>query len=83
MPTQTATSFRNNLFQTLDSVIKFGEPLTVTSKSGNVVILSEEDYNSLMETLYLMSSPGVDKQLREAMNTDKSEFVEYDPNEKW
>ena len=55
MATTNVTELRKNLFSTVDSVIKFNEPVQVTTKNGNAILLSEEDYNALLETVYLMS----------------------------
>ena len=47
------TAFRKNIFQLLEQTIKYNEPVNVSTKDGNVVVLSEEDYNGLMQTLSL------------------------------
>ena len=44
------THFRKNIFDLLEQTIRFNEPINVTTKNGNAVVLSEEDYNSLTET---------------------------------
>ena len=49
------THFRKNIFDLLEQTIRFNEPINVTTKNGNAVVLSEEDYNGLMETLHLSS----------------------------
>lgn len=72
----TATNLRKNLFGMLNQTIKYNEPVTVTTKSGNAVILSEEDYNALKETLYLTSIPGMEKKLIDAMNEDASTCID-------
>ena len=51
MMNTTATSFRKNLFSLLDQAIKFNEPINISTKNGNAVILSADDYNELVETL--------------------------------
>ena len=53
------TSFRKNIFALLEQTIKYNEPLSVSTKSGSVVVLSEEDYRGLTESLYLSSVPGM------------------------
>lgn len=50
-----ATNFRKNLFKLLDQTIRFSEPLIVNTKTGNAVIISEEDYRCLVETACLSS----------------------------
>jgi len=83
MPITTATSLRKTLYKTLDGVVTYGEPITVTSKAGNAVIISESDYNALMETVYLTSQPGVLKEYKEAKKQDKKTYKKYDPKEEW
>lgn len=55
MESTNITLLRKNLYKQVDSVIKYDEPITITTKSGNAVLISEKEYNSLMETLYLTS----------------------------
>lgn len=73
----------NNLNGILESVARYNEAVTVTSKSGNVVILSESEYNSLKETIFLMSAPRVRKELAKAKKADPSEYEDYDPSQAW
>ena len=63
------TNFRKNIFGILEQTIKYNEPVNVSTKEGNAVILSEEDYNGLMETLYLSSNPQVRDEIIEGLNT--------------
>ena len=49
------TKFRKNIFVMLETTIKYNEPVNISTKDGNAVIISEDDYNGLMETLYLCS----------------------------
>ena len=44
------TNFRKNIFSLLEQTIKYNEPVNISTKAGNAVIISEEDYNGLMET---------------------------------
>lgn len=68
------TNFRKNIFGLLEQTIKYNEPINVSTKSGNVVILSEDDYNGLMETLYL-SSPVMKEKITEGLNTSLDECI--------
>ncbi len=72
------TQFRKNLFELLEQTIKFNEPINVSTKTGNAIILSEEDYNGLIETLSLCSLPGMKTKLIEGMNTPLFECVTED-----
>ncbi len=58
MVTITTTNARSNLFQIVKKVAKCHVPARISSKEGNVVIISEEDYESILETAELLSVPG-------------------------
>lgn len=70
-----ATNLRKNLFNYLDLAIDFNDVINVSTKKGNVIMLSEEEYNGMMETLYLTSIPGMKEQLIEGKDTPLSECV--------
>ena len=53
------TNFRKDIYELLEKTIKYNEPINISTKNGNAVVLSEEDYNNLMETLYISSIPGL------------------------
>ena len=72
------TNFRKNIFGLLEQTIKFNEPVNVSTKDGNAVIISEEDYNGLMETLYIYSIPNMKEKIIEGLNTPISECVAED-----
>ena len=69
------TNFRKNIFSMLEQTIKYNEPVNISTKDGNAVIISEEDYNSLMETLYLYSLPEQREKIIEGLNTPIEECV--------
>ena len=68
-------NFRKNIFGLLEQTIKYNEPVNISTKDGNAVIISEEDYNGLMETLYLNSIPGMKEKIIEGMNTPLDECI--------
>ena len=70
-----ATSFRKDIFKLLEQTIKFNEPVNISTKDGNAVVISEEDYNGLMETLHLSSIPGVKEDIIKGLNTPVSDCV--------
>ena len=83
MPTTNATVLRKNLFNSLESVIEFNEQITVNTKKGNAIIISEEEYNSMKETIYLISQPGLLEKIKEGEKEEKSSMEEYKPDEEW
>lgn len=72
------TNFRKNIYELLEQTVKFNEPVNVTTKDGNAVILSEEDYNGLMETLNLCSSPKMKEKITEGLKTPIEECIPED-----
>jgi len=70
-----ATSFRKDMFRILEQTIKWGEPVNISTKDGNAVVISEDDYNGLMETLYLSSMPDVKNAIIEGLNTPINECI--------
>lgn len=69
------TNFRKNIFNILEQTIKHNESVNVSTKDGNAVILSEEDYNTLMETVYLSSIPSQREKIIEGLNTPLEECL--------
>lgn len=78
MITTTVTNFRKNLFGTIEQTIKFNEPVNISTKSGNAVLISEDDYNGLMETLYLLSIPQMKEKILEGINTSLTDCIPED-----
>ena len=72
------TNFRKEIFGLLEQTIKYNEPINVNTKDGNAVIISEEDYNGLMETLYLSSIPGMKEKIVEGLNTSLEDCIPED-----
>lgn len=69
------TNFRKNIFELLEQTIKYNEPVNISTKAGNAVIISEEDYNGLMETVYLSSIPQLREQIIEGLHTSLDECL--------
>lgn len=69
------SNFRKNIFSILEQTIKYNEPVNISTKIGNAVVLSEEDYNGLMETLHLCSIPGMKERIVEGLKTPVSDCV--------
>ena len=78
MTNTNITNFRKNIYEMLETAIEYNEPINISTKKGNAVVLSEEDYNSLMETLYIESVPGLKDEILKRVNDSKKEFVDED-----
>jgi antitoxin YefM len=72
----TASTARANLYRLMDDTAKSHDPVLITGKRNNAVLISEEDWNAINETLYLLSIPGMRESIREGMDTDISECSE-------
>jgi len=70
-----ATNFRKNLSNLLEQTIKYNEVINVNTKDGNAIIISEDDYNDIMETLLVNSNSRLKAKLVEGMKTPLSECV--------
>lgn len=78
MSITNATTLRKNLFGFLDAAAVNDEKIIVTTKNGNVSIVSEEYLRSLEETCYLYSIPGMRESIIEGAKTPIEECVELD-----
>jgi len=66
--TITATEARKSLYKLVDEVSGSHEPIQITGKRGNAVLVGEDDWRAVQETLYLVSIPGVRESILEGMN---------------
>lgn len=76
MTTITATEARKSLYKLLDEVSESHEPVQITGKRGNAVLIAEDDWRAVQETLYLHSAPGMKESIIEGMNTPVDECDE-------
>ena len=72
------TNLRKNLFDYINQAVEYNDVINVNTKNGNAVIISEEDYNGMMETLYLMQNEKVRKEITDGLNTPIEECVPED-----
>lgn len=77
MTNTNATNLRKNLFEYLNQAVEYNDVINVNTKNGNAVIMSEEDYNGLMETVYLSGVPGMKESIIEGMKTPLDELEEF------
>jgi len=73
MQIYNATEARSSLYKLIDQTADSHDPIIITGKRHNAVLLSEEDWSAINETLYLLSTPGMRESIREGMDTDISE----------
>ena len=71
-----ATEARAKLYSLIDETTNTHQPIVITGKRGNAVLVSEEDWNAISETLHLMSIPGMRESIREGMEIPASECSE-------
>ena len=67
MKTISITEARNNIYKLIDMTNEEGEPIQITGKRGNAVLISEEDWRAIKETLYLVSIPGMRESIIKGM----------------
>lgn len=65
----TASKARANLYRLIDEVADSHEPISITGKRANAVLIAESDWNAIQETLYLLSVPGMRESIKEGMTT--------------
>ena len=73
MTTLNVTEARSKLYNLIDETAQTHQPIVITGKRGNAVLLSEEDWNSINETLFLLSIPGMRESIRTGMDTSLDE----------
>jgi len=69
MTTIKATEARSRLFKLLDEAAESHEPIQITGKRSNAILISEDDWRSIQETLYLLSIPGMRESIRKGLKT--------------
>ena len=76
MTTITATEARTKLYRLLDDVSESHNPVHITGKRHSGVLISEDDWNSIQETLNLLSIPNMRESIVEGLNTSIEECSE-------
>jgi antitoxin YefM len=75
----TATEARSNLYRLIDETAVSHQPIVIMGKRNRAVLVSEEDWSAIQETLYLLSVPGMRESIREGMDTPMDQCDE-EPN---
>ena len=71
-----ATEARSKLYSLIDEAAESHQPIVIKGKRGNAVLVSEEDWNAISETVNLLSIPGMRESIQEGMETPLSECAE-------
>ena len=67
MAVLTASEARANLYRLIDQTAESHQPIVIAGKRSSAVLVSEEDWRSIQETLYLVSIPGMRESIREGL----------------
>jgi prevent-host-death family protein len=68
-----ATNARKNLYKLIKEVGESHDPITITGKESSAVLVSEDDWHAIQETLYLLSIPGMADSIRKGFKTSVGE----------
>ena len=79
MINKNISNARDELYKLASSCIKYNDIVNISTKEGNVILLSEDDFNSLIESLYLAGVKGVYEDIEEAVKTPTSMFSKEPP----
>ncbi|MBP2070928.1 MULTISPECIES: type II toxin-antitoxin system Phd/YefM family antitoxin [Thermoanaerobacterium] len=74
MKIMPVTKVRQNIYKIIEQVKKYREPIQITSRKGNAILISEEDWNAIQETLYLLSIPNLKESIIESDKTPLDEW---------
>ena len=80
MPTLSATEARTKLYRLIDETSLTHEPIVITGKRGNAVLISEDDWRAIQETMFLLNIPGMRESIQEGLATpieDCTEEIEW------
>lgn len=72
----TASEARKRLYKLVDEVAEEHEPVLITGKRNNAVLVGEEDWRGIQETLHLSRVPGMVESIREGMSTSADDMAE-------
>ncbi len=75
MSTINITNARKNLYRLVENVNRYNEPTLIVGKKGNAVLLSEDDWNAIQETLYLNSIEGMAESITDGMETPVEDCI--------
>ena len=67
MNTITASQARSDIYRLIDQAVESHQPIVITGKRSNAVLVSEEDWSAIQETLYLLAIPGLRESVKETL----------------
>lgn len=76
MKTLTVTEARKKIYNLIDETAETHEPIQITGKRSNAVLIGEDEWRSIQETLYLLAIPGMRESIREGLDTPLEETDE-------
>ena len=76
MTTLSATEARTKLYRLIDQTSSSHEPIVITGKRGNAVLISEDDWRSIQETMYLLNISGMRESVRDGLATPLEDCTE-------
>ncbi len=76
MKTINATNARKQLYQLINETSEVHEPIQITGKNNNAILVSEDDWRAVQETLYLTSIPGMRESIQNGLETPVDECSE-------
>ena len=79
MYTVNISNARKELYKIASTCIDYNDIVTINTKNGNVIMISEDDYRSLLESLYLAGVPGVYEDIEEVIKTPTEELSKDPP----
>ncbi|PHQ78791.1 MAG: type II toxin-antitoxin system prevent-host-death family antitoxin [Coxiella sp. (in: Bacteria)] len=76
MKTYTVTQARQNIYKLVEAVEESHQPIQITGKNANAVLVSETDWRAIQETLYLLSIPNMRESIRDGLDADPNDCEE-------
>ena len=83
MMTTKVSQLRKSLTASIDNVIEYNDSILVLSKKGNVVIISEDDYNTMLESVVSVSQKDLIEIIKDGEKENPSDMSVYHPEEEW
>ena len=76
--TVSATAARVRFFGLIDETAENHEPILITTKRNNAVLVGEDDWNAIQETLFLLSVPGMRESIAEGLKANSEDLISKD-----